>query len=71
MEPVLIHLEIALENLLSLRSTNRDVHGNLLVAPDAELADGVAGLGPEACLAVWLLENFRGSGQTVTTHQTP
>ena len=58
MEPVLLHLEIALENLLSLGPTNCDVYGNLLIVPDAELADSVAGLGREAGLVVQLLEDF-------------
>jgi hypothetical protein len=42
------------------------VHGNLFVTPDAELADGVARLGRDRCLAGQLLEDFGGSCQTVT-----
>jgi hypothetical protein len=65
-ELVLLHLETALEDLLSFGSANRDVRGDLLVAPDAELADGVAGLGRDRCLTGQLFEDFGGSRQTVT-----
>ena len=41
------------------------MHGDPLGASDADLADGVAGLGREECLAGHLLEDFRVSGQMV------
>ena len=62
---VLLHLEAALEDLLGLGPANRDVHGDLLVAPDAELAHGVARLGRDRRLARQLFEDFGGSRQTV------
>lgn len=65
-ELVLLHLETTLENLLGFGPANRDVRGDLLVATDAELADGVAGLGRDRCLARQLFEDFGGSRQTVT-----
>ncbi len=64
-ELVLLHLEAALEDLLGLGPANRDVHGDLLVAPDAELAHGVARLGRDRRLARQLFEDFGGSRQTV------
>lgn len=65
-ELVLLHLETALEDLLGFGPANRDVRCNLFVTPDAELADGVAGLGRDWCLARQLFEDFGGSRQTVT-----
>ena len=50
-ELVLLHFETAFEDLLSFWPTNGDVHGNLLVAPDTELTDGVTCLGRHGCLA--------------------
>jgi hypothetical protein len=41
---VLLDLEAALEDLLGLGPADRDVHGDLFVAADAEGSDGVAGL---------------------------
>ena len=43
-ELVLLDLEAALENLLSLGAADGDVDGDLLVPSDAKSADGVAGL---------------------------
>lgn len=63
---VLLHLETALEDLLSFRPTNCDVHGDFLVTPDTECTDGVARFGRDRCLACQLFENFGGSRQTVT-----
>ena len=65
-EFVLLHLETALEDLLGLGPANGDVHGNLLVATDAKLADRVAGFGRDGCLTGQLLEDFGSSRQTVT-----
>jgi hypothetical protein len=65
-ELVFLHLETALKNFLGFRPTNRDMDGNLFVAPDTELADSVAGLGSHWCLARELLEDFGCSRQTVT-----
>ena len=65
-ELVLLHLEATLENLLRFRPTNRDVNGNLFVAPDTELTDSVTGLGGHWCLASELFEDFGRSRQTVT-----
>ena len=65
-ELVLLHFKTALENLLSLRPTNRDVDRNLFVASDTELADGVTGLGGHWCLACELFEDFGCSRQTIT-----
>ena len=63
---ILLHLETTLEDLLSFRPTNCDVHGNFLVTPDTELTDGVARFGRDWCLACQLFENFGGSRQTIT-----
>jgi len=65
-EFVLLHLETTLENFLGFRPTDRDMDGNLFVAPNSELADGVAGLGCHWCLARELFEDFGCSGQTIT-----
>jgi len=65
-ELVLLHFKTALKNLFSFGPTNRDVDGNLFVAPDTELADGVAGLGGHWRLARELFEDFGRSRQTVT-----
>ena len=40
--------------------------GDLLVSPDAERPDGVAGLGEDGGLAGQLLEHLGSSGQSVT-----
>ena len=66
MELVLLHLETALEDLLRFGPTDGDVHGDLLVAADTKLADGVARFGRHGCLARQLFEDFGGSRQTVT-----
>jgi len=63
---VLLHLETTLENLLGFRPTNRNMDGNLFVAPDSELADGVAGFGCHWCLARKLFKDFGCSRQTIT-----
>ncbi len=67
LELVLLDLEAALENLLGLGATDRDVHGNLFVTADAERADGVAGL---ACLvsvsSLW--KSIMGSRGKRTVH---
>jgi hypothetical protein len=65
-ELVLLHFKAALEDLLSFRPTDRDVDGNLFVAPDTELADGVTGLGGHWRLACELFQDFGGSRQTIT-----
>lgn len=65
-ELVLLHFKTALKNLLSFRPTNRDVNGNLFVAPDTELANGVTGLGGHWRLACELFEDFGCSRQTIT-----
>ena len=65
-ELVLLHLEASLENLLSFWPTNRDVHGDLLVTTDTELADCVTGLGRHRCLTGQLLEDFGSSCETIT-----
>ena len=49
-ELVLLHLEASLEDFLSFWPTYCDVHCNLLVTTDTELADCVAGLGRHRCL---------------------
>ena len=63
---VLLHLESSLENFLSFRPTDRDVHGDLLVATDTELADCVTSLGRHGCLTSQLLEDFGSSCETIT-----
>ena len=65
-ELVLLHLEASLEDFLSFRPTDCDVHGDLLVATNTELANCVAGLGRDGCLTGQLLENFGCSCETVT-----
>jgi len=64
-ELVLLDLEAALENLLSLGAADGDVDGDLLVPSDAESADGVAGLGVDGRLTGQLLEHFGGTGETI------
>ena len=63
---VLLHLEATLEDFLGFGPTDRDVHGDLLIATDTELADSIAGLGRHGCLTGQLLEDFGSSCQTVT-----
>jgi len=65
-ELVLLDLEAALEDLLSLGATDGDVDGDLLVTTDAERADGVAGLGGNGGLTGELLQNLGGTSQTIT-----
>lgn len=65
-ELVLLDLEAALEDLLGLGATDGDVDGNLLVPPDTESTDGVAGLGVDGSLTGQLLEHLRGTGQAIT-----
>jgi hypothetical protein len=50
-ELVLLHFETAFEDLLRFWPTNGNVRGNLLVAPDTELADGVTCFGRHRRLA--------------------
>ena len=66
LELVLLDLEAALENLLGLGPADGDVHGDLLVTTDAELADGVSRLGGDGGLAGELLENLGRPRQTIT-----
>lgn len=44
---VLLHFETALEDFFGFGTSHRHVHGDLVVAADAEGADGVAGLACE------------------------
>ena len=64
-ELVLLHLQPALEDLLRLGRADGDVHGDLLVATDAELAHGVSRLGGDGCLARELLQHLRRPRQTI------
>ena len=66
LELVLLDLQAALEDLLRLRPADGDVHGNLLVTTDAELADGVPRLGGDGGLTGELLENLGRPRQTIT-----
>ena len=64
-ELVLLHLEPALEDLLRLGPPDRDVHRDLLVAPDAKVPHGVPRLGRHGRLARELLEDFGCSGEAI------
>ena len=44
---VLLHLQPALEDFLGFWAADGDVHGDFVVAADAECADGVAGFACE------------------------
>ena len=63
---VLLDLQRSLQNLLSLRSSDGDVNGDLLVSSDREGSDGVSGLGGDGGLTGKLLEDLGGSGKSVT-----
>jgi hypothetical protein len=65
-ELVLLDLEATLEDLLGLGAADGDVDGDLLVPPDAEGSDGVAGLAVDGRLTAQLLEHLCGTGQSVT-----
>lgn len=62
---VLLDLETALEDLFGFGTPHRDVHGDFLVAPDAEGAHGVAGFGVHWGLARELFEDFGGAGEAI------
>ena len=66
LELVLLDLEAALEDLLGLGAADGDVHRDLLVTTDAELADGVARLGGDGGLTGELLKDLRRPRQTIT-----
>ena len=66
LELVLLDLEAALEDLLGLGPADGDVHGDLLVTTDTELADGVPRLGGDGGLAGELFENLGRPRQTIT-----
>jgi hypothetical protein len=53
---VFLDLEATLQDLLGLGTADGDVHGDLLVASDAETADGVAGFA--CCERRWLVRVF-------------
>ena len=65
-ELVLLDLEATLEDLLGLGATDGDVNGDLLVTADTEGTDGVAGLGVDGSLTAQLLEQLRGTSETIT-----
>jgi hypothetical protein len=65
-ELVLLDLEATLEDLLGLGAADGDVDGDLLVPPDAEGSDGVAGLAVDGRLTAQLLEHLGGTRQSVT-----
>ena len=65
LELVLLDLEATLENLLSLGPADSDVHGDLLVTTDTELADGVARFRGDGGLTGELLEDLRRPRQTI------
>ncbi len=66
LELVLLDLEATLEDLLGLGAADGDVHRDLLVTTDTELADGVARLGRDRGLTGELLQHFRRPRQTIT-----
>ena len=61
------YLESSFKDLFGFGTTNGAVDGDLLVPPDAERPDGVAGLGEDGGLSGKLLEHFGGTGQTIAT----
>lgn len=65
-ELVLLDLEATLENLFGLGATDGDVDGDLLVPPDTEGSDGVAGLAVDGSLTAQLLEHLGGTSKSVT-----
>jgi hypothetical protein len=65
-ELVLLDLEATLEDLLGLGAADGDVDSDLLVPPDTEGTDGVAGLGVDGGLTAELFEHLRSTGETIT-----
>ena len=63
---VLLDLETALKNFLSLGATNSNVDGDLFVTTDTERSDGVSGFRCDGCLTGELFQHLGGSGQPVT-----
>ena len=61
------HLKSPLKNLFGFGSTHGAVDGDLLVPPDAERPDGVAGLREDGGLPGELLEDLGSASQTITT----
>ena len=55
---ILLHLEASLEDLLGLGSPDGAVDGDLLVPPDAERPDGVAGLREDGRLSCQRLQDL-------------
>ena len=66
LELVLLDLEATLEDLLRLGAADGDVHGDLLVTTDAELADGVSCLRRARGLTGELIQHLRRPRQTIT-----
>lgn len=65
-ELVLLDLQATLENLLSLRATDSDVAGDLLVTTDTETTESVASLASHRGLTGKLLKHLGGTSETVT-----
>lgn len=63
---VLLDLQTTLDDLLSLRATDSDVHGDLFVTTDTEGTDGVARLGVNGGLTGKLLEHLGGTSEPIT-----
>lgn len=62
----LLHSQASLQDLLSLWTSNGDVHRDLFVSSDTESSDGVSGLRLDWGLTRQLLQHLGGSGQSVT-----
>lgn len=62
---VFLDLQTTLDDLLSLGSTDGDVHGNLFVTTDTEGTDGVAGLAVYGGLTGKLFEHFGRTGEPI------
>jgi hypothetical protein len=65
-ELVLLDLEATLENLLGLGAADGDVDSDLLVPPETEGTDGVAGLGVDGGLTAELFEHLGRTSETIT-----
>ena len=58
--------EATSDELISLVSTNGNVHCNLFVSLDGERPNGVAGLGLDGLLVGEILENLSRLGELIT-----
>jgi len=65
-ELIFLNLETSLENLLSLRTADSYVDGDLLVTTDTEGSDGVTGFAVDWGLTAQLFEHLGSTGKSIT-----